>query len=436
MTRKGAEISEEVREFVKEYGKRFGEGEESGAKRNVFGIEASAKERARAVELECIRAEIEKLDRGFEGNTRQCPKCGKTTQRYKGDEPRKYCFESGKLKVERAHYVCCFCKFSSYPLDDKLGIVSGEEQGCIREKLTMLGTIVAYNQAPQVCKTLLGSEEHAAVLRRLLLKEADRIPETEGKELQTTGEDTLYLEIDGHLCPTREPRVDAEDKGFREAKVVMAFRANDAAQVSKDRVEILDQLIEGKICSADDFRSVVADIHRRSNAANAKALVVLADGAKWIWNIADELMPEAVQILDFSHLKSYLYKAAGLIYFTGSDLIKPWVKQQEDLLFEDKVSDVLNNIRQYLDLSPQLATILQYLENNQSRIRYGYFRQRGFYIGSGAVESAGKRLAQGRIKGSGMHWNICDLNKVINMRCRFFENSWDSMWDAQRKLAA
>ena len=48
--------------------------------------------------------------------------------------------------------------------------------------------------------------------------------------------------------------------------------------------------------------------------------VVLGDGATWIWNFADEHLPDAVQIVDIFHAKQHIFDVAKAIYGPGSDL--------------------------------------------------------------------------------------------------------------------
>jgi hypothetical protein len=76
-----------------------------------------------------------------------------------------------------------------------------------------------------------------------------------------------------------------------------------------------------------------------------------------------------------------------------------------------------------------------YFQQNQARMRYGTYQQRGYFIGSGAIESAGKHLMAARIKGPGMRWNVADLNALLALRCVFLEHSWPAYGDAQAQLA-
>lgn len=143
-----------------------------------------------------------------------------------------------------------------------------------------------------------------------------------------------------------------------------------------------------------------------------------------------------MQILDFSHVKQYLWEVGKLIYGQGSAFLTPWVKEQEALLLEGKGEQVLTRLQRFLDLAPALAVILHYFQQNAGRMRYGSYRQRGYFIGSGAIESAGKQLSAARIKGPGMRWNIAELNLLLMLRCVFLEQSWQAYWESQALLAA
>jgi hypothetical protein len=404
--------------------------------RGIFAIEDAAEAIARRTKLAHIAEQIASYDRGYAGNRRRCPQCGKW-QQYKGERARDVVFDCGTVTVVRAYYVCPECGTTSCPLDEQLGLVEGKEQGRLREKLALLAVVVPYHQAPQVCQTLLGREYHAMTLRRVALREAARL--TASGHHQTlprrTG-DRLYLEVDGHLCPTREPKEGPDDQGYREATAVLAFSGHDVAEVSKERHEILHKILQAQITDSEVFRSLFTEVYRHARGEQAAEVIVLADGARWIWNMVDDLLPHAVQILDFSHAKEYLWDAAKIIYGEGSAFITPWVKERETLLLDDQVQQVITHLQAFLDLRPALAPILHYFEQNQNRMRYGTYRQKGYFIGSGAIESAGKQLAAGRIKGPGMRWNVLEVNALLKLRCLFLEQSWQSYWKTQGPRAA
>jgi hypothetical protein len=404
--------------------------------KGIFGIEDAAEEVARQAKLAAMAERIAAYDRGYEGGRRTCPRCGQW-QKYKGDTARELAFDCGTLTLERAYYVCAACGQSSYPLDEQLGLVEGKEQGRLREKLTLLAVLTPYHQAPQVCQTLLGSERHAMTLRRVALREAAHLV-TSGhhQQLPMREHDRLYLEVDGHLCPTREAKQGPEDQGYREAKAVLAFSGHDVAEVSKERHEILHKILQAQITDSEAFRTIFTEVYQHAGGARAAEVIVVADGARWIWGMVEDVLPHAIQILDFAHAKAYLWEAGKLIYGEGSALVAPWVKRQETLLLEDKVGEVIEQLKHFVDLAPALATSIHYFHQNAARMRYGTYRQRGYFIGSGAIESAGKQLAAGRIKGPGMRWNVTEVNALLTLRCMFLDQSWHTYWETQGPLAA
>jgi hypothetical protein len=238
------------------------------------------------------------------------------------------------------------------------------------------------------------------------------------------------------MCPTREPRQGPEDQGDREAKAVVAFSQADVAEVSKERHELLAKVLKAKVTDSETFRPIVAEVYQQVRGPQAAEVIVLADGAHWIWNLVGDLIPHAIQILDFSHVKHYLWEAAKLISGADSALLRPWLKEREDWLFADKVEQVITHLQRFVDLAPALAPIIHYFQQNIARMRYGTYRQRGYFIGSGAIESAGKQLTAARITGPGMRWNVPDLNALLALRCVFLEHSWPTYWDSQAQLAA
>lgn len=400
----------------------------------IFGLDDLTEGEARAFKLKRLAEEIQKYDRGWEGNSRKCPKCGKQ-QIYKGDAPRKLRVSGGTIEIDRAYYVCKGCQHSSFPLDEKLSLAEEIEQGRLREKISILGALVSYHQIPEVSRILLGFEIAPASARVNLLREAELVEEEcPKKTLTPTKEDTLYVEIDGFMCPTREPRKDGSDQGFREAKIAQAFLAKDRTETSEERIEILDQLIEAKICDIKQFRPIVKDLLKRADLRNAKQVVILADGAKWIWNLADDLAWDAIQILDYTHAKQHLFNFAKLLYGEGRPEVFALVRELKGLLLEDQIETVITKLEALAGMNEGLKKEVNYFRNNKKRMRYKTFKDQGLAIGSGAVESAGKRLAQGRVKGAGMRWNVKDLNPVLMFRAALFERRLQSHWQAQRRM--
>ena len=123
--------------------------------------------------------------------------------------------------------------------------------------MSLLGTLSAYNHSPELSRVFLGSSKHAATLRRVTMNEAKLYEEcSPEKELHPEADSTLYIEVDGHMCPTREERENPGDQGYREAKVGLAFTSKDRVAVDgaeDQRVALTDFLLIAAICSAAQF---------------------------------------------------------------------------------------------------------------------------------------------------------------------------------------
>jgi hypothetical protein len=152
---------------------------------------------------------------------------------------------------------------------------------------------------------------------------------------------------------------------------VVAFSPHEVAAVSKERHESLHKVLQAKITDCEEFRGIFAQVSQQAHGEQAAAGLVRADGARWIWLRVEDVVPHAIQILDFSHTKHYLWEAGKLIYGEGSAFVAPWVREQEALLREDKVEQGLAHIERFVDLAPALAAILHYFHQNAARMRYG-----------------------------------------------------------------
>jgi len=345
------------------------EGQRGGT--GILGLEEKADELARQANLQCLAEEMAAYDRGDEGAHRRCPRCGQE-QRDKGEVSRDLGFDCGTLTVQRASYSCPVCRQTSDPVDEKLGLAEEQEQGRLREKLALVAVLTPYHQAPQICQTLLGSERHAGSLRRVALRAAPRLTTSAHRQTLPPGErDRISLQVAGQLCPTREPRQSADAQGYREAQAVLAVSQADGAEVSKERHEILPKILQAQITARETLHESFTTVYQQARGAAAAEVSGLADGARWIWPMGEDLVPHAIQILDFSPAKHYLGDAGKIIYGAGSAFVAPWVREQETLLLADKVAQVLAHLQHFRDLRPALAPILHYFQQNVARMRSG-----------------------------------------------------------------
>ena len=176
-------------------------------------------------------------------------------------------------------------------------------------------------------------------------------------------------------------------------------------------------------------------------AIEKQRLVFIADGASWFWDWASAVYPEALQILDYYHCKSYLWTFAK-VYFKDKDEQAGWVDRQQDRLFADQVAQVIETIEQLPHRGVEDRTardiILSYYRNNRGRMAYGSYRRRGLLIGSGPIEAAHRNVIQQRLKLAGQRWTQAGVQQVATLRVLRKSGRWERVTalSRTRKLAA
>ena len=157
--------------------------------------------------------------------------------------------------------------------------------------------------------------------------------------------------------------------------------------------------------------------------------VVLGDGAPWIWNLADELFPGAIQIVDLFHAKGHLWEVAKAIYGAGSDLGEQWAKQRRDELDDGKIDAVLAALQVHAGSNDEARKCLGYLTANRQRLRYPEFRAQGLCTSTGVVEAGCKTAIGTRLKRAGMHWTVSGADAIIALRCCVLSGRFEDFWE-------
>ncbi len=163
--------------------------------------------------------------------------------------------------------------------------------------------------------------------------------------------------------------------------------------------------------------------------------MIIGDGAVWIWNIAGELFPNAVQIIDLYHAKGTISKAAKEIFGPENDFGKQWGKERRDDLEAGRIDTILEKLKPFLGQCEEAHSCKKYLMKNKDRLRYPYFRKLGLCTSSGIVESGCRHVIGARVKQSGMHWTVRGANAIIALRCSKLSGRFDDFMADRRKSA-
>ena len=357
----------------------------------------------------------------------------------------------GPLRLDRAYYHCAACEVGFCPRDRALGLDGASVSPGVLRMVGRVGAMVSFEEGHQLLGELAGVEVTA--------KQVEREAEALGREIAQDEKQvvalppandpvppTLYLGMDGTGVPVRKQelvgRARKQPDGSAKTREVKLVTVWSAEKRDKKGIPVRDPgsiSYSAAIESAaqkdtDDTPSQFAARVQRE----AIRRVVLGDGAKWIWNLAAEHFPDAIQIVDRFHAKQHLSDVAKSIYGAGSDLCTQWSHQRYDELAAGNIDAILSALRLHSPKDEEARQCIDYIENNRERMRYAQFRAQGLCTSTGVVEAGCKTVIGVRCKRAGMHWTVAGADAIIALRCSLLSGRFEDFWErrALREVAA
>ena len=363
-----------------------------------------------------LEAALKTLGNGYHKSVRPCP-CGGGL-RYVSDRERRVVSLLGEVRLRRAYYRCPKCGRGRLPLDETLGIARTDFSPGLQQAVARLGAHHPFAQGRALLGELTGlwisPRSHRQVSERL----GQAAPSLEGPSLpQEAPVQDLYLLADGAMAPTRE--------GWREVKVGVAFTASVDAD-GKPRRRTTGYFAD--VLKAEEFGGRWYALAERLGRARARRLIVLGDGAAWIWNLADMHFPGALLIVDWYHALERLWTVAHAVWGKENPAADHWVQLARKPLRNGHIERLLA----LLGALPARSTparnavreAITYYTHNAQRMRYRHFRRHGHFIGSGVVEAGCKHVVGQRLKGSGMRWSLPGLHSILALRLAVLYGPW------------
>jgi len=163
----------------------------------------------------------------------------------------------------------------------------------------------------------------------------------------------------------------------------------------------------------------------------ARAQLVVADGAPWIWNLAHDRWPGAVELLDFYHASQHLWDLGEAV--VGSrEAARVWVEKKLHQLRQGRQGAALRELAALKAVRGPRGQVIRreqnYFAGHTARMNYRGLAQRSWPLGSGAVESA-CRQRQGRFKGRGQFWTPAGLRNLCALADALQNGHWDELWN-------
>jgi len=321
----------------------------------------------------------------------------------------------------------------------------------------LVGATVSFQEGHELLRELAG----VAVATKLVERAAEGLGREIARDERQVVEPpaatdpiapTLYLGLDGTGVPMRASELQGHpgkqpdgSAKTREVKLCTVWSAEgrdadgtpvrDAGSVTYSAaIESAAQRDIDATPSAFAAR-VVREAQRRGFDRTARR-VVLGDGAAWIWNLAAEHFPNAVQIVDRYHAKQHLSDVAKALYGPTSPRAQTWARARHDELDAGALPALVRALRRHAATHDEARKCLDYVERNRERMRYPVFRAAGLCTSTGVVE-AGCKLAIGtRCKRAGMHWTVAGADAIIALRCCKLSGRFEDFWERRATAGA
>lgn len=228
------------------------------------------------------------------------------------------------------------------------------------------------------------------------------------------------------------------DAPWREPRILTVYVVD--ADGERDRTH--DVLIDGTMGDADEAIALLVGHLRLRGAQHCQHLLLVADGAHWIWNRAEQIRegvgvsPDRfTQLVDFWHATEKLTEVADTQPHWTRKGRKGFLTRNARHLRRGERDQVYAACEALMaDADPavveQIDKVLRYYDHHTTRLDYAGCRDRGLPIGSGAVESAVRRVVNQRLKGNSIYWTEEHAEDVLHLRSFLKAGRWREIVDA------
>ena len=228
---------------------------------------------------------------------------------------------------------------------------------------------------------------------------------------------------------------------WREPKLITIYALDERGRRDPEVKVQIDATMAGP----DETMELLAFHLFRLGAGEASVIEFIADGAPWIWERIDKVIAWAGldpkrcrKVLDIYHAYEHLgaaLEACGLVDREK----KRQFSRLKNKLRVGKAGDMLLTLQGYLGRRRTKVHLLQkeieYFRKRLPLLRYDEIKRKRLALGSGAVESAIRRVINMRVKSPSMFWDEDTAEAMIHMRAQLLSDRWDEMMDRIREHA-
>ena len=415
-------------------------------------LERAVEQEYRPLMLAELQRRVDLVAQAAQTTGPACPRCGQTMRR-KDTRPVSWLARFGKLSAPVSRFVCRTCHVQCRPLLDLLGVEPGRISGSLA-RLLLMAAVAPYSLAARLAWLLLGVEVNTMSVWRAAQRLGQAAADySEGLSayhadsrspgiVNQDAPQTVVLSVDGcalgmQVRAQRRRRKDGEklpalsavpDGHFREVKTGVLLLPDERVETSPGRHSLVRRFLVSCLGDADAiFHRLYAQLRELGWMGANTTVVIVGDGAEWIWNRAKWFIRRC-EILDFWHALEHAWTFARLRYGDGSAQADRWVHQIAEDLRAGKVEDVIARLKRLhpktTELRESLAGLIRYYTENAGRMRYDEYLRLGYGIGSGAVESAHKQVIHARLRQAGMRWSEAGARRLLALRLLLLNDNW------------
>jgi Uncharacterised protein family (UPF0236) len=362
-----------------------------------------------------------------------CPRCGRRIG-LASWRPRTVQTVCGAITWQRPWYHCRPCGHGFSPADTCLGLAPRSRLSAgLHAWVIRLGATTSFGEAAELLQELSGLAVSAETIRQhteatgadleaaLVAQSAEVARTQEAAAPLDPAPGQLVVEADGVMVRYRD--------GWHEVKlgVVAGLVDGELRAPSYLAARASPAAFGPRLVAEAARRGALEEIGwagppTRRALAILPTVVVLGDGAPWIWHLAAEHFGTRTEIVDFYHASEHLWSVARALYGDGTAAATAWADAQIHALRTQGGAPVRAALAAARAPTAEGQEVLRrergYFHTNAARMAYPEFHARGLPIGSGAIESAAKHVVQLRLKRPGCRWSEPGAQAVLNVRCR------------------
>lgn len=402
---KTEDIIKEFKSFVKSC---VSEAQTICGRVDVRKLEATVRDGGQKIVCKLFECLIQQATDRQTQASRQCPHCG-ARRRHKGKRIRQVVSSMGQVSVEGVYWRCPACGLG----DNSSNRLIGEHvSGLMHELLCFLGASMgSFSQAALASKKLLGVTVSDNTIRKLCISEGNKMLREKTPVRAVQDGEVVVGGCDGTMVNTRRD-------GWRELK---AFRFDYGQQTQAGAL----------LVDSERFSRYVRGVAKRIGVSRVEDFFFVTDAAGWIKKLASTYLPGSTHIIDVWHAWGHIWAAGNCIHGEGSEKAGQWSNRYCQLLIDSGAKGLLkklNSIRYKVrHKRAALVKLKAFLARNGERMAYDKYRQAGWPISSGPMESFCKQLGH-RLKGPGMRWANRNVNAVAAMVSLLASQRWDNYW--------